>query len=106
MRPRFIAPALALAALLLFPQRPIFAPAPSQALAQDQRATINAEWSEDKIDLAQLFDGVVDAVNKNFFDKVALNQSHWREHAQAARPSVLNSPTIGDAVQQINALLD
>jgi carboxyl-terminal processing protease len=105
MRPRFIALALALSAFLAFAHRPSVGPASSQPLAQDRRAPVNAEWAEDKIDLVQLFDAVIDTVNKSFFDKAALNQGNWQGRAQAIRPSVLNSPTIGDVVRQINELL-
>jgi carboxyl-terminal processing protease len=107
MRPRFIASAsaLALAALLLFAQRPSVGPASSQALAPDQHALVGAEWAEDKIDLAQLFDAVTDGVNRHFFDQASLSHGNWRERARDIRPSVLNSPTIGDAVRQINELL-
>jgi carboxyl-terminal processing protease len=105
MRPLFIASVLALASFLLLTRQPGVWPASSQALAQDHRALVNAAWTEDKIDLEQLFDSVIDAVNKNFFDQAALSQGIWRGHAQAIRPSVLNSPTAGDAVRQINELL-
>jgi carboxyl-terminal processing protease len=105
MRPRFITLALALTALLLLVHRPSVGPAFSQTSAQDQHALVSAGWTEDKIDLAQLFDAVIDNVSKRFFDQKALSQGNWRDRAQAIRPSVLNSPTIGDAVRQINELL-
>ncbi|HUI95438.1 MAG TPA: S41 family peptidase [Xanthobacteraceae bacterium] len=104
MRMHFVA--LILAALLLV--APVVGPdGSSQVLAQEPsaRAQVSADWTGEKIDLAQLFDAVVDAVDKDFFDQAALNQGHWRERAQAMRPAVLASPTIGDAVRQINALL-
>jgi carboxyl-terminal processing protease len=106
MRSRFVA--LALAPLLLCTLPPIVGPGESsQALAQElsRHAQVSVEWTGEKVDLAQLFDAVVDTVNKRFFDQAALNRNNWRERAQAMRPSVLDSPSIGDAVRQINQLL-
>jgi len=106
MRPRFVA--LALALLLLCTLPPVVGPGESsQTLAQELsgHAQVSVEWTGGKVDLAQLFDAVVDTVNKRFFDQAALNRNNWRERAQALRPLVLDSPSIGDAVGQINQLL-
>ena len=100
MRIRFFALALATLSLLT-----LLPGASSRALAEEQGAQVSAEWADDKVDLPQLFDAVVDAVDKNFFDKAALAQGNWRERAQEMRPSALASPSIDDAVRQINQLL-
>jgi hypothetical protein len=57
----------------------------SRALAQElsPHAQVSVEWTNEKVDLAQLFDAVVDTVNETFFDQVALNRNNWRERAQA-----------------------
>src|SRR5579862_1969837 len=105
MRPRFIIRALVTLVLVAF--RPVvgLGEGSSRALAQElpSRAQVSTSWSAEKIDLALLFDAVIDTVNKNFFDQTAL--ANWRVHAQALRPSVLASPSIGEAVRQINELL-
>ena len=107
MRPRSVAPAFfALLLLLLGPA--IGLEGASRALAQEAVTECTGLMQTgpiEKVDLAKLFDTVVDTVNKSFFDQAALNQGHWRERAQAIRPSVLESRTIDDAVRQINQLL-
>ena len=77
------------------------------AEAQDLsgRTQATAAWTPEKIDAAALFDAVVDAVKKHFFDADVLRQINWPERAAAARVSVLSSPTTEDAVRQINKLL-
>src|SRR5579862_7039427 len=57
------------------------------------------------IDLAKLFDTVVDTVEQKFFDTAKLRQIDWRAHASAVRPSVLSASSTNDAVRRINALL-
>jgi carboxyl-terminal processing protease len=106
MRAHFVA--LALVPLLLCTLLPVMGPhESSRALAQEQspHAQVSVEWASEKVDLAELFDAVVDTVNKTFFDQAALNRNNWRERAQALRPLVIDSPSIGDAVRQINQLL-
>jgi carboxyl-terminal processing protease len=106
MRAHFVA--LALVPLLLCTLLPVMGPhESSRALAQEQspHAQVSVEWASEKVDLAELFDAVVDTVNKTFFDQAALNRNNWRERAQALRPLVLDSLSIGDALRQINQLL-
>src|SRR5262249_8948580 len=57
------------------------------------------------IDLAKLYDAVVETVDQRFYDKDLLDQLGWRARAAAARSSVLSALTTDDAVRQINALL-
>ena len=68
-------------------------------------AYAEGRWDKPGIDLAKLFDAVVDTVDKKFFDETLLKQLDWRGRANAVRPSVLSAATPEDAVRQINALL-
>jgi carboxyl-terminal processing protease len=75
--------------------------------AEERPAAAHAEarWDKQGIDLAKLFDAVVDTVDKKFFDEALLKQLDWRGRANAVRPSVVAAATPEDAVRQINALL-
>ncbi len=57
------------------------------------------------IDIAKLFDTVVETVEKNFFDDVRMTQNAWRARADALRPAVLAASSAEDAIRQIKALL-
>jgi hypothetical protein len=70
-----------------------------------RRSQGRAPWTNQNVELASLFDAVIDTVSKHFFDETSLKQHHWAERAQAMRSSVLASSNAGDAVRQINALL-
>jgi carboxyl-terminal processing protease len=75
--------------------------------AQESAPALHPEssWNEQSIDLAKLFDSVVETVEKTFFDVAMLKQVDWQTRAKAVRPSVLSAPSADDAVRQINALL-
>src|SRR5262245_66301844 len=78
------------------------------ALRAEQRAPstyVQSRWDQQAIDLAKLFDAVVDTVDKKFFDEALLKQIAWRGRAKTVRPAVLSAVTAEDAVRQINALL-
>jgi carboxyl-terminal processing protease len=79
----------------------------SAAGAQDRAPAFQAEshWDKTGVDLAKLFDAVVETVDQKFFDEALLKQLNWRARAKALRPSVLSAATPEDAVRQINALL-
>src|SRR5215510_1725245 len=68
-------------------------------------AYAKSRWDQQAIDLAKLFDAVIDTVDKKFFDEARLKQIDWRGRANAVRRSVLSAATTVDAVRQINALL-
>jgi carboxyl-terminal processing protease len=57
------------------------------------------------IELAKLYDAVVETIEGKFYSTQVLQQLDWSTRAKALRPSVLASPTKEDAVRQINALL-
>jgi carboxyl-terminal processing protease len=63
------------------------------------------ERADKSIDMARLFDAVVETVDQKFFNVTLLNQVDWQARAKAARPAVLSAATTDDAVRQINALL-
>jgi carboxyl-terminal processing protease len=103
MRLRSAALALATVFVLTYCDAILQAGVKAQELSE--RAQVRAQWSHENVELAKLFDAVVEAVNKNFFDEAVLKQHNWLERAQATRPLVLVSPTIDDAIRQINKLL-
>jgi carboxyl-terminal processing protease len=77
-------------------------------LSAEGRAPVaytGSHWEQQGIDLAKLFDAVVDTIDKKFFDEGLLKQLDWRGRANAVRPSVLEAATPEDAVRQINVLL-
>src|SRR5262245_65892908 len=53
-------------------------------------AHAEARWDQQAIDLAKLFDAVVDTVDKKFFDEALLKQIAWRGRAKTVRPAVLS----------------
>jgi carboxyl-terminal processing protease len=80
---------------------------PCTAGAQERAAGLDpgSSWNDKNIDLAKLFDAVVETVGQKFFDVALMKQVDWQAHAKAARPSVLSAATADDAVRRINALL-
>lgn len=61
--------------------------------------------ASERIDLAKLFDSVVDTIARKFVNERLLTELDWQARAKAVRPAVLASATTADAVVQINALL-
>ena len=66
-------------------------------------ALAGADWTD--VDRAKLFDAVVEATEKNFFDAQRLRETNWRASAAATRAAVLEAPDATQAVARINALL-
>jgi carboxyl-terminal processing protease len=79
---------------------------PSPLLAQDaarpQPASQAAPKSED---FGRLFDAVVEATAKNFWDKERLKDIGWEKRAAEVRQSVVEAPSLDKAAKRINALL-
>jgi carboxyl-terminal processing protease len=81
--------------------------APSVLYAQGAEAlSVEARerWQKD-VDVARLYDAVVETIDRRFYDEGILKKLDWRARAQALRPSVLSAATPQDAVRQINELL-
>jgi hypothetical protein len=80
---------------------------PRTAGAEERARGLDQEssWNDKTIDLAKLFDAMVETVGQKFFDVALMKQVDWQAGANAARPSVLSAATADDAVRQINALL-
>src|SRR5262249_16763916 len=81
--------------------------APHGQAAQEQTRSVDLEtpWGRQNVDLAKLYEAVVDTVEQRFFNDALLKQLNWRGRASAVRGSVLAATTAGDAVRQITALL-
>ena len=109
-RPRSAAAVHAFAAVLLVSSCCLgFHAAPrAQERTSQERAPdfyVQTPWDARSVDLAKLYDTVVDTVEKKFFDEALLKRLDWRARANAVRPSVLSAATAEDAVLKINALL-
>jgi carboxyl-terminal processing protease len=76
-------------------------------LAEQRASAGRSEVERDDfgVDLAKLFDVVVETVDEKFFDELILRQIDWRARAQAVRPSVLSADSAEEAVRRINDLL-
>lgn len=57
------------------------------------------------VDLAKLFDAVVETIDRQFVDPQLLETLDWQTRAKAVRSSVLSAPTTDDAVERINSLI-
>jgi len=73
--------------------------------AEAAAPAIRADRGEQSLDLAKLFDAVVDTVEQRFFDVTRLREVDWQAHAAAIRPFVLSAASTEDAVRRINGLL-
>src|SRR5882672_9435532 len=77
-------------------------------LATDARAPespASPYSGENSVDLAKLYDAVIETIEKKFFDGALLKRLDWRARANDLRPLVVSARTEQDAVRQINALL-
>jgi carboxyl-terminal processing protease len=94
---------LALLAILFSPVigTPHIAGAAERAPAM--AAEPHSSWTN--VDIAKLYDAVVETIEKNFFDDVRLQEIAWRARADALRPAVLAASSAEDAIRQIKALL-
>ena len=57
-------------------------------------------------ELRRLFDAVVDAIKKSFWDKDRLAELNWLERMRGERAGVVASPDLQEAARRINLLLD
>src|SRR5262249_50720624 len=74
-------------------------------MAHAQTHRLESPWDKRSVDIEKLYDGVVDTVERSFFDVARLKELDWRARAAEVRPSVLAAPTVTDAVRIINGLL-
>ena len=74
-----------------------YAEAPAAA-ASEARAVAD-------VDLAKLFDAVVDTIDRNFVDSELLKTLDWQARAREVRPSVISARTVDEAVGLIRKLL-
>jgi carboxyl-terminal processing protease len=79
--------------------------AQEQPQQQARSVDLATPWGKQGVDLAKLYDSVVETVERRFFDEARLKELNWRARADMLRPSVLAAATAEDAVRQINALL-
>jgi carboxyl-terminal processing protease len=84
-----------------------FPPRAQERVPQERPPGAHAQGPGDRqsVDLAKLYDAVVDTIEQKFFDEALLKRLDWRERAKAFRPTVLSAATAEDAFRQINALL-
>src|SRR5215510_10889993 len=81
--------------------------APSVRYVQGAEAlslAARGQWEKD-VDVAKLYDTVVETIDQRFYDEGILKKLDWRARAQALRPSVVSAATAQDAARQINELL-
>lgn len=57
------------------------------------------------VDLAKLFDAVVETTEKHFHDDELLRRMEWSKRAAAIRPAVVSARTPEDAARELNKLL-
>jgi carboxyl-terminal processing protease len=77
------------------------------ALAQEsQRAEQDFDRASSREELGRLFDAVVDAIRKSFWDKERLAELNWLERMRGERAGVAASPDLQEAARRINLLLD
>ena len=73
--------------------------------AHAQTSRLESPWDNSSVDVGKLYDGVVDTIERSFFDVARLKEVDWRARAAEVRPSVLAAPTLKEAVRIINGLL-
>jgi carboxyl-terminal processing protease len=61
--------------------------------------------ANDSVDVAKLYDAVIETIERKFYDPRVLQELDWSARAKALRPSVLASRTTQDAARKINELL-
>ena len=64
-----------------------------------------ANVSQESVDLAKLYDAVVETIARRFVDEDTLRRVDWRALTTSARASVIDAPSLEAAVERINALL-
>ena len=105
-RPRSAAMVCAFAAMLLALVLPNTPRAQDVASSeQSSSVAVAAPWGTQSVDLAKLYDAVVETIERRFVDDALLRRLKWRARADALRPSVLTAATPESAFRQINGLL-
>jgi len=106
MRPRRAAAAARVLATVLL-ALPFCCAGFRPAGAEERAPAVHSEpqWDRETVELARLFDAVVETIEKKFFDETLLKRLDWRARANAVRPSVLSAASTEDAAHRINALL-
>lgn len=94
------APVAAVVALISF-----LAFAPSSRAEAPIAATAARSEANASVDLAKLFDTVVDTIDRRFVNERILKELDWQARAKAVRPAVLAAVTTAEAVDRINKLL-
>ena len=80
--------------------------APESRAQESQRTEHEFERASSREDLGRLFDAVVDAIKKSFWDKERLAELNWVERMRGERSGVVASPDLQEAARRINLLLD
>jgi carboxyl-terminal processing protease len=81
--------------------------ATSPCVAQEgARGEYEFERAAQRDEFGRLFDAVVEAIKKSFWDKERVAETRWLERAQSERAGVVASPSLEEAARRINALLD
>jgi carboxyl-terminal processing protease len=81
--------------------------ATSTAVAQEgSRGEYEFERAAQRDEYGRLFDAVVEAIRKSFWDKERLAEIRWLERAQGERAGVVASPNLEEAARRINLVLD
>ena len=100
---RFRKPTASIAAVVALISLLAFA-APSRAEAPIAAPAARSE-AMPSVDLAKLFDAVVDTIDRKFVSEKILKDIDWQARAKAVRPAVLAAATTAEAVDSINQLL-
>ena len=81
--------------------------APTALVAQEvPRPALGAKSVTTAEDFGRLFDAVVETTAKNFWDNERLVAIGWKQRAAEVRQSVVEAPSLEEAANRINALLD
>ncbi|MET0651788.1 MAG: S41 family peptidase [Hyphomicrobiaceae bacterium] len=80
--------------------------APGSLAQESQRTEHELDRASSRDELGRLFDAVVDAIKKSFWDKERLAGLNWLERMRGERAGVAASPDLPEAARRINLLLD
>jgi len=80
--------------------------APGSLAQESLRSDHDFERASSREELGRLFDAVVDAVKKSFWDKERLAELNWLERMRGERAGVVASPDLQEAARRINLLLE
>ena len=96
-------PTASIAAVIAFIS--LLALAPSSRAETSIAAPVARSEASASVDLAKLFDAVVDTIDRRFVNEQILKELDWQARAKAVRASVLAAATTAEAVDRINQLL-